>query len=61
MRKFAVIFAVLISAILKAGVMDSYDFANDLRFNTIYSVTQDSRGYLHCAQGRAHSRIAGCQ
>ena len=46
MRKFAVIFAVLISAILKAGVMDSYDFANDLRFNTIYSVTQDSRGYL---------------
>lgn len=59
MRKFAVIFAVLISAVLKAGVMDSYDFANDLRFNTIYSVTQDSRGYLWIGYDDGLARFDG--
>ena len=50
---------MLISAVLKAGVMDSYDFANDLRFNTIYSIAQDSRGYLWIGYDDGLARFDG--
>lgn len=59
MRKFAVIFLILISAVLKAGVMDSYEFGNDLRFNTIYSIAQDPRGYLWIGYDDGLARFDG--
>ena len=59
MRKFAVIFTILISVAVKAGVMDSYDFGNDLRFNTIYSIAQDSRGYLWIGYDDGLARFDG--
>ena len=50
---------MLISAVLNAGVMDSYDFANDLRFNTIYSIAQDSKGYLWIGYDDGLARFDG--
>ena len=50
---------MLVSAVLRAGIIDSYDFASSLRFNTVSCLVQDESGYLWIGYDDGLARFDG--
>ena len=50
---------LLVPVILKAGILESYDFSGDLRFNTLSCVVQDKSGFLWIGYDNGLARFDG--